>query len=271
MIEAHDRIRVPDGVELRAGAIHDPVRAGSLPVNATGLVALAADTPAAAADALRDLSGVDPEVVLRDVLRFCSELNARLLLNVAPRGGGVILAWRWARRVPLLLPLGLLPRLPVGRSSVDTADLRALARTAAAPLARCAASIFATGAAVAAVLLTVLGVPSAPALAVSLGAAVASTVALHELAHLVALRGVPACLVTRGLRVAVVHRATSGPRTRLVAGAGPAAGLLASAALLAVVALVPSSEGAAAACVALLNAFGLTVLSRDGRTLCGLR
>ncbi len=270
MIGPCDRLRLPDGVELRGRALFDVVRLSSLPVNPAGRVALAAETPREAAAALEGRHAIDADTALSDVLRFCAELNARSLLNVAPRGGRAAVAGRWLRQVPFLLPLGLVPTVPTARRAVDTAGVRSLARTAPAALAHFAALLFVVATVGTGLLLGALGV-AAPTVALTLGVAVAGSVALHELAHLGALRGVPACVVTRGLHIAIVHRAVARRRTRVVAAAGPAAGLALGGALVAATCVSPSSEIGAAALVALLNALGLTVVSRDGRTLCGLR
>jgi hypothetical protein len=269
VIGPHDRIRLPEGVELRDGALVDVVRLSTMPVNAAGLATLAEPTPLEAAGALSRRHGIDADTALRDVLRFCAELNARFLLNVAARGGRVAVAWRWLGRVPFLLPLGLVPTLPTARRAVDTTSVRSLARTAPAALVRFALLLLVTGAGSATLLLGAAGAASRT-LAVTLGVAISGSVAVHELAHLAALRGVPACVVTRGLRIAVVHRAASRRRTRAVAASGPAAGLALGACLVGLVYAWPSSELGAAALVALSNALGLTVVSRDGRTLCGL-
>jgi hypothetical protein len=111
---------------------------------------------------------------------------------------------------------------------------------------------------------------TAPTLFATLGIAIAAAVALHELAHLAALRGVPACIVVRGFRASVVHRAVSPRRTRAVAASGPAAGIALALCVVGLTCVRPSTEGGAAALVCFVNAVGLTVASRDGRALCGL-
>ena len=269
MIGPRDRLSLPVGVELREAALHDVVRPGSVPVNGTGLAVLAASTPEEAAGELERRYGIDAGAALDDVLRFCAELNARLLLNVAPHGGRAALACRWVRRAPLVLPFGLLPTVPTTRRPVDTTGAYALARSASRALAPFTIVLLAAGTLVSTLLLAAVGVV-APALAVALGVGIAGTVLLHELGHLAALRGVPACVVTRGVRVAIVHRAVSRARARVVAASGPVAGLALAGCLVAALGATPSGELGAVSLVALLNALGLTVLSHDGRTLCGL-
>jgi hypothetical protein len=270
MIGPQDRIALPVGVELRGDALLDVLRLTSVPVNPTGLVVLGARTPEHAAAELERCYGVDARVALDDALRFCAELNAQLLLNVATHGGRVALVCRWLRRVPFLLPFGVLPSVPVARRPVDTTRARSLARSVPNALGPFVALLFASGTLVTGLLLAGAGI-AAPALAAALGAAIAGTVLVHELAHLAALRGVPACVVTRGFRIAVVHRVVSRGRARGVAACGPGAGLGLAACLVALLSSVPSTELGATALVSLVNALGLTVLSSDGRTLCGLR
>jgi hypothetical protein len=270
MIGPQDRLALPAGVELLDDALHDVVRLFSVPVNRTGLAVLGAATPEDAAAELERRYGVDAASALDDVLRFCTELNAQLLLNVAAHGGRVALVCRWLGRVPFLLPFGVLPSAPVARRPVDTTRGRSLARSVPGALGPFVMLLFVSGTLVTGLSLAAVGV-AAPTLAGALGAAIAGTVLVHELAHLAALRGVPACVVTRGFRIAVVHRAISRGRARRVAACGPAAGLGLAACFVAALWAVPSSELGATALVSLVNALGLTVLSSDGRTLCGLR
>lgn len=269
MIGPHDRIALPDGVRPLGGGLHDHVRGCTIPVSGTGLEAVAGtSTPRGAARSLAARFAVDEGRVLRDVLLFCAQLNERLLLNVAPRGGAPVLAARWLRCVPLALPFGL-PALPRRRWAIDTGSLCAIVRSAAPPLGRSTVRLLALGALVATVVLAAVGARS-PALGAVVAGAAAAAVVVHELGHLVALRGVPACVVTRGLRVVVLHRPASRSRTRLVAAAGPAAGLALAAFALPAAVAMPSPESAAFALVPLVNALGLTTLTGDGRTLCGL-
>jgi hypothetical protein len=269
MIGPLDRLALPAGVELRDDALHDVVRACSIPVNRTGLAVIGASTPQEAAAELVRCYDVEARTALDDVLRFCTELNARLLLNVAAHGGRVALVHRWLRRVPFLLPFGVLPSAPTARRPVDTTRAGSLVRSAPNALGPFVALLLVSGTFVPALLLAAVGIVE-PTLAGALGGAIAGTVLVHELAHLAALRGVPACVVTQGFRIAVVHGAISRRRTRGVAACGPATGLVLAACLLAALWVVPSIELGATALVSLLNAFGLTVLSSDGRTLCGL-
>ncbi len=269
MIGPFDRVRLPKGVELRDDALVDVLRPSAVPVNATALVALDARTASEAAAALERRYGVDAETALRDVLSLFAELNARFLLNVSPRWRIAAVAWRWLRTVPALLPLGRLPTTARARRAVDTSSACSLARTAPVALAPFLALLLVAGTTTSALLLAAFGV-TAPTLFATLGIAIAAAVALHELAHLAALRGVPACIVVRGFRASVVHGAVSPRRTRAVAASGPVAGIALALCLVALASVRPSTEAGAAALVCFANALGLTVASRDGRALCGL-
>ena len=266
MIAAHDRIALPTSVERRADGVYDHVRGVTLPLNATAAVIIGARTPAAAACALQHGFAVDEERALADAIGFCAELNERLLLNVSARRGTPAVALRWLVQLPLMLPARRLPRVPARRRHVDTSSLRAVLVTGAyatLPFALLAA----IGASVVALLvLAGLGVASAST-TLSLGAAVGSGVVVHELGHLALLRGVPTCAVTNGARLWLLHRSLERRREALVAAAGPTAPLAVAALLLA----LPDPSTTVAGLALSLHALGFTVLTGDGRTLCGRR
>ena len=85
MIRPDDVIALPSGVRLRHEGLHDEVRALVVSVNTTGAVALQSSTPRLAGVQLARLHGLDEACVVRDVVAFCAELNARCLLNVESR------------------------------------------------------------------------------------------------------------------------------------------------------------------------------------------
>lgn len=267
MIAPTDRLSLPRGVRVTGAGVVDEVRAAPLEVNAVGRLVLGATSCEAAARELAERFDVAEPQALADALAFASELNERLLLNVAPRARAASIV-RWGRMLPLLLPLGALPALPRRRHRIDTTRTRSLLVSALAALVRPACAL---GAAATAIALLVLPV-SADAVAhcALLGAAVAAGVVVHELGHLALLRGVPACVVVRGVRVAVVHGPVTRRRERVAAGAGPAAALASAAGLAVVAALASSAAAATVVGVLVLQALGLTVLSVDGRRACGL-
>jgi hypothetical protein len=263
MISAHDRIALPSSVEHRAGGVYDHVRGVTLPLNTTGALIIEAPTPEAASRALRLGFAVDEERALADAIGFCAELNERLLLNVSPPRGTFVFAVRWLLHLPFMLPARRLPRIPARRRHVDTSSLSAVLFTGVR-----ATLPFASLATIGAFLLAALvlgGLGAASTLtALTVGAAVGSGVVVHEVGHLMLLRGVPACAVTRGARLLLLHRALGRRREALAAAAGPTAVLAVAALLFA----VPGPAGTVAGLVLSLHALGFTVLTGDGRTLC---
>lgn len=266
MISAHDRIALPTCVERREDGVYDHVRGVTLPLNTTGAVIVDASTPAAASRALRLGFAVDEKRALADAIGFCAELNERLLLNVSPVRGATAFTLRWVAHLPFMLPARTLPRVPARRRHVDTSSPRTILVTgvrATLPFALLAAVGTLV---VASLVLGGLGAASAST-TLALAAAVGGGVVLHELGHLVLLRGVPTCAVTRGARLWLLHRAVDRRREAVVAAAGPTAALAIAAFLLALPGLSATVAGLALS----LHALGFTVLTADGRTLCARR
>lgn len=265
MIGDQDVLELAGDVELRSGGLYDPVRGGSARLNATaaGVLRRSLSVGSLAAELERQF-GLAPAGARAHARVFAAQLNAALVANVVPRGGSVTLALRWLRLSPVLLALGRLPRWPARRRPLDTSS--ALGGAAAAAIGSLTPAV-----SLAAMILLVaspatLGGPAVLAAAVAAAGGSALALAVHEGAHAALLRGVPACLVTRPLRAAVLHRPLSPRREAAVAFAGPAAGVLISAALLALAAAF--AELAPAASLVSAQALGLTVLAKDGRTIC---
>lgn len=258
---------LPRGVALTATGLRDEVRGVELPLNDAGRVVVQSATPAAAAASLAARYGIDERRAVSDAREFCAELNDRLLLNLRARGGAATAAVRWLVAAARLLPFGAVPVLPAGRHGLDTASRLATVATAWRPLATIATALGTGAMAATAILLATLGVAS-PTPAVTAGLAVAFSLVAHELGHLLALRNVPACVVTRGLRASVLHRRLDPRREALVAAAGPAAGTMLMLVALGVLLLYSSPEAAIATMLFSLQLLGGTVLTRDGRTLC---
>ena len=258
MIDGGDRIALPVGVTARDGALVDDVRGCVLPLNATGRAAIGASTPDEMAARLAQAYGVDRETARRDALRFCCDLNARALLNVDVG----IARWFLAAFAMRGLPVPVVRRKPLATQTV-CASLRTGVIAILWPVVGlCAVTSIAC-----ALALSLAG-PVDLALVASLGVAGAAGVLVHELGHVVALRGVPACLLVRGLRVSVLHAACSEVRTKVVAACGPSSALVAAACALALLAVTRAPI--VAPCVLLLaaHASGFTVATKDGRTLC---
>jgi hypothetical protein len=266
VIAAHDRIALPPSVERRADGVYDHVRGVTLPLNATGAVIVGASTPAAASRALRHGFAVDEDRALADAIGFCAELNERLLLNVSPVRGAPALALRWVAHLPFMLAARTLPRLPARRRHVDTSSLCTTLVTGIRATLPFAGLVSVGAFVVASLVLGGLGAVSAST-TLALAAAVGAGVVLHELGHLVLLRGVPTCAVTRGARLWLLHRALDRRREAVVAAAGPTAAIAVAALLLALPGLSATVAGLALS----LHALGFTVLTGDGRTLCARR
>jgi hypothetical protein len=262
MIAPADRISVAPGVRLTPAGLDDPVRGTTFTLNESARVVASAHTVADAAAALVRTFGAPADRALADTTRFCTQLNERLLLEVTPRGGLLVVVLRWLALVCRFAPLRVLPRVPSHRRHVETSSLRELLRTGAGALA---GPGFALGVLAG---LTVLVVVHALMLALAVALAVTAGVVTHELGHLALLRGVPACIVVRGLCVSVLHRSLTPTREARVAAGGPVAGLALTAVALVGVELWPGPELATVALLQAAQLLGLTTLTRDGRRVC---
>ena len=268
MIGPSDRVVLAPGVGVDGRGLTDTVRGVAIPLNDAARLVVEHTTPERAAHAVSERFDVTRDAALADVLRFSRELIYRLLVNVRPRYGSLTTSARWLRALPVLLPAAHLPRVPASRRTVDTTTPVRLFVSAVRALAG-PATVYGLGAVVVA-LFAVVAAGGGASVAGTAGAAVAAGVVLHELGHLVALVHVPAFVAARGLRVAVMHRALPPLRTTVVAAAGPLAGIAAALAAAVAPAIVATAEMATATSVLTLQALGLTVVSRDGRRLCGL-
>jgi hypothetical protein len=262
MIAPTDRIALAPGVRLTRAGLEDPVRGTTFALNNSARVVASAQTVADAAGALVSTFGAPADVALADTTRFCVQLNERLLLELAPTSGRLLVMLRWLGLVGRLAPLRVLPRVPAHRRHVETSSMRQLLRTGTLALAGPGFALGVVAGLAALVVVHALTLALAAALAVTAG------VVAHELGHLALLRGVPACIVIRGLRVSVLHRSLTPTREARVAAGGPVAGLALTAVTLLAVELWPSPELATAALVQTAQLLGLTTLTRDGRRVC---
>jgi hypothetical protein len=267
MIGDQDGLSLPPSVVVTPTGLRDDVRGVEVPLNEAGRLVVQSASPICAAASLVARYGLDERRALVDARSFCAELNDRLLLNVRVRGGGAAWVARWLLAAARGLPLGAVPALPARRHGLDTASRAAGVANSARALATTSSALGAGAAAATAIFLSAVGVASL-ALAVTAGVTVATGLVLHELGHLLALRNVRACLVTRGLRASVLHRRLDPRRDALVAAAGPAAGALPMLVALAVLLVNGSPEAATATSLFSLQLLGCTVVTRDGRTLC---
>jgi len=240
VIEPGDRVELAPGIVLDDGAVVDVVRGASLRANETALLMLAHANGITVAELGDVLAHAGAHDGVRDALTFCAQLNRELLVNVRV-GRSTLLQRRLAAA-----RFGIFLRAPLRR--VDARSLPGVLR-GLAPVG------------VALALLTLPLAILAGAWTVALAAG--GGVVLHELAHAVALQGVPRALVLDGLRPSVLHPRLSAARTMLVAASGPLAPSLAGLGL-AAFARSPACAPLAA------HALGLTVLAPDGRNACGL-
>ncbi|MGL6278202.1 MAG: hypothetical protein ACRC50_01425 [Gaiella sp.] len=271
MLDLADRIELPRGVRLEADAVVDDVRRDRFPANAAALAVLGHRSEPLAV-AARDLSerwGLSPEQARADVLSFAWFLSAALLVNVRPGRSRRARALAWLVLAVRLLPIGRLPDVAPRRAPLDTSSpARALVTTACGMARRVVALSLVL--LVALVPLWLVAGRTALDEAASLAGAAGAALLVHEVAHAVALAGVPAALVCAGPRTLVLHPMLPARRARLVALAGPALPTLLGVALATSALSVDSPTLALVACALGGHALSVTVACRDGRTACGL-
>lgn len=262
MIGMRDRLELPGGVVPDGDGLRDDVRGVTLPLNASGRVLVGeCSVEAMAGEAVTRLAA-PPARAVSDACVFALDLNRRHLLNVRVRGGLVVIAWRWLWAACVLVHSRTLPAWPAHRRPLDTsAPMRAAAGAAAAALPAGAG-----GAAVAVAGPLAVGFPSRLVLPAAI--ALAAGVAVHEAGHALCLRGIPAFVGRRGMRVAVFHRPVPPRRAALVALGGPSVGVVFALAVAATAWSVAAPELAAAAAALTPQALALTVVAADGRRAC---
>lgn len=252
-----DAIVLAPDVSYAGGTVTDHVRAEAWPVNDTAALVLRGEGRRLELPArqLAERYGIPFERALADVVGFAAWLNALLLVNVRVtrrRRRRLADAWRlavWRLRLPPPPPR----RHRLGRRPLLRATLLLGPRALVVGLT-------ATGIGIG------FGAGAGSALAV--GAAVAFGLLLHEAAHVAALRGRPAALVTQGLRISILHRSLAEPQRTIAALAGPLAP--GAAGVVAALAAASATSGALAwaACALAAHALGATVAAHDGRVAC---
>ena len=240
MIEPSDRVELAPGVVLDDGTVIDVVRGTSVRANESALLMLEHANGVTVAELGHLLARAGASDGAGDARAFCAQLNRALLVNVRVRRGALL------RRRLAAARFGVFARAPFRR--LDGRSLACVLR----------------GLAPTGIALVLLTLPLAILVgAWSVALAVGGGVVVHELAHTVALHGVPRALVLDGLRPSVLHPPLGAVRTTVVAAAGPLAPSLA--------ALCVAAFGRSPACAPLAaHALGLTVLAPDGRNACGL-
>jgi len=240
MIEPGDRVELAPGVVLADGGVVDVVRRASIHTNESAQLVLAHANGATVAELGDVLTRAGASDGLRDARAFCTQLNRSLLVNVRVSRAESL------RRRLAAARFGVVARVPLRRL-----DARSPARVLRGLLP-------------AGAVLVLLTLPFAILAGMwTVALAVGGGVVVHELAHTVALLGVPRALVLDGLRPSVLHSRLGATRTTVVAACGPLAPSLAA---LVLISLVRSPACAPLAA----HALGLTVLAPDGRNACGL-
>jgi len=269
MLSPKDVLILPVGVRHEPGLLIDDVRGRSYALNAAGdqVVENEGRELARAIDRLAVRWGLEPGDAERDALAFTWALNAALLANVRRAGGRLERLARWLLLAFRLVPLGIAPPLLKRRYPLETRNLRAtIASTASATVRHAVLVLLAT---VLALLPLGAGAGSRSLAAVGiLGAAAGLGVVCHELGHVLGLRGVPAALVTSGLRISVLHPLERGRRASIVALLGPALPGAAAVIATSLALETGSTLGATAACPLGMHVLTATIAGRDGRAAC---
>jgi hypothetical protein len=261
LICANDRIELPPGVSVKGSELVDEIRGVRVQLNASAAVALHESTPALMAEALCRSFSVERQRADVDALTLCARLNVALLANVRVTTSRLLV--RWLLDALMLAPLRRLPRWPARRRAVRTSSVVGALSTVGRGTAGAAAAV-ALGTALP------LAAVGASMVAVAAGVAAGAGLVLHEVAHAVALRGVAAALIVRGVRVSLLHPRLDARREGAVAAAGPLAVVAAALVALAGVHASANTVAAPIPVVFALHALGLTVLGCDGRKLCAV-
>lgn len=270
MLDLADAIELPRGVRHEPGRIVDDVCGVAHPTNATAdaILVLGRVRLCDAAALLVERFRLPPDEARRDVLSFAYALNAAGLANVSCASR---IAHLRARVLALFLGalLGRVPRTPVRRLPVGTAGPSRGVLGVAVALAPRAGALALGGALLLLACGAVVGVAS-PGTAVVVAGSLASSLILHEAAHVAMLAPRPCALLLVGRRTSVLHAPVNGRRAVVVALAGPV--LLGLLGLVLALWAVHSASFVAllAACPPAGHALGATVASIDGRLACGL-
>ncbi len=271
MLDLRDRVELAEGVVVEAGAVHDTVLGGRRPGNAAAMVVLSqlGGTIEEAAVALTRAFGITLEQARDDALAFVWDLNRALLVNVHRGRGRLESAIGWALLAIRLAPAGVLPAPVARRYPLETVTWPRVIATCCSALVRRVVVIAVTVTVVVEHLVLIAGGGSSGT-AITVGSASALGLLTHEMAHAAMLRGIPAALVTAGLRTYVSHPVVLPARRTAVAIGGPLAPTVIGVLLASVSLQVGSPCLALAAFPLACHALSLTVIGSDGRVACGL-
>lgn len=269
MLSPRDALTLPAGVRHEPGLLVDEVRGRSFVLNAAGekVVENEGHELARAIGRIADCWKLDRADAERDVLAFAWALNAGVLANVERVGDPLDRVGRWLGLALRLVPLGIAPPLLKRRHELETGSTRAVITSTLVATGRNALLVM---------LLTVIALLPLCASAGLRGLAVVGVVGTaaglgivcHELGHVLGLRGVPAALITCGLRLSVLHSLERGRRAIVVAVLGPMLPAIVAVAVTSTALATGSSIAATAACPFGFHVLTATIAGRDGRAAC---
>jgi hypothetical protein len=273
MLVIDDALRLPRDVRFEAGALVDDVRGERYAVNDTGalVIELAGQPLSAAAARVARRFDLEEERARADVLGFAWILNRAVLANIRKHGRWPRRAAGWLVLALRLLPAGVLPPLTRTRYPLDTSTALRAAVTSLRATARRALLLGALSAAALLQLGAVAGASRTVALpSLALGVVAGLGLMLHEGLHAVSLRGVPAALITGGLRIYVLHPRLPPRRATIVGLSGPAGPVVVGVTGAVVATATTTPWLALLLCPLGAHALSLTIAGRDGRAACGL-
>lgn len=267
------RAELPDGVQLNEDGLIDAVRQGAVALNPSAVALLRAaldDDGAATIARLSDESDVAASRINADLETLVAGLNRLGFINCTGGATPARLA-AWLRTSTGLLRAGIPPAHgpmcnrrtgtsggPRGAAPGLAAMCGVMLRVALLMLAGAAIVAITTGGDVIVAAMFILATPVG--------------IAMHELAHLVALGSGPAAVLTSTFGVRILHPPLPGPRRRIEVAAGPLFPTVTGLALLVIFGDGQGEIVVAAAIPLVAHALNLLALAGDGGALvAGLR
>ncbi|MBM3958696.1 MAG: PqqD family protein [SAR202 cluster bacterium] len=269
MTDLDTEVRIPPGVELRDGRLLDNVLGQTYPLSGSACafleLMLQRRRLGEIATIVAERFGVEEETVATDLIQFVETLNSGHLLNV--RGGSPTLRFRrWAGQLAYSVVTRSFPTRRVTRHAVSAHGLLPHLASISAILGKHTMPVWLLPAAGLLALGTLAKLELAAVLAPAI-LAVFLCLVVHEFGHALAIwrEGAGSYVVTAGWNVAIVH-SVARPAPLIHAGGPALAGAVGVCAV--IVSLVAGSPQSASFAVPfLLNLAGLTVFSKDGRSL----
>lgn len=268
MIDLNDQVELPAGVEVCEGWLRDDVLGQAYPLAGTASVYLELMRERRRLGVIVAIVArrydIDEETVAADLIGFVEKLNAGHLVNIRRSPVGWLRMW-----TDLLVNAALARSFPerhVTRHAVHSGGFARHLLSLSAVLLRNTMPVWLLPAGA----LMLLGWLLKSELVIVLAPAIAAVfvcLVIHEFGHAIAIRaaGGSSYVITAGWDVAIIHSVTrpapvihaSGPALAGGVGVGLVLGSL----------LIGSPFAASLAVPFLLNLAGLTVLSKDGRSL----